>query len=800
MRMLGRLILFVVGLAALLALVYAARVGMTLWQTQQVQSWEDTYDQSIVYVLDPGETFEFDVPNEAIQLRILHTPVGVSRNDEVVTLSFVARPKQSLSETYRVTLNGEKAIPTERLPDRFFDSPQDNLAGTTKMHVVSFAQRQDLNQFSLTLAQSSRPLAIRVAFLAHHDEASSQLTWQRLNEENKTRLFEDHIFPVELVPQRERLTRLMERWQPIGPTASSYGRVNTRSLFVSERADAFDNEQEIVDELAVIGPQRWFTVDTRSQRNMKAFTCSNLSQGTALELELSSVNSIGKLETKKFKVKSENSRFPFPVKPALYQLTANQHCELIFFDENDNIISADYNYLRASIVQPNSHLAFALVPSARQKQPLRLDVRRLTRNVEAQPDSLEIQWRIVDSAGEQLLSGQLKPPTQPNPYQVSVDSSLTSTVHEKASHYIVAPANAAELQVQLHKPPASLSGQVLVNLYTRPAGLAFVVNAKDTNKPSKQNSPKWFLSYPLLNDKRLAAATRLISWQVPLEDLSNATETDVNAHWYTLKSINEAPYFELFLAEENQQQEDGLNAGSAHLIYAPINIDGSGYRVSAPSHAEKVRPQLVYQKDTDVPVPVEIQLNGKAVLKQWLNARSGRLFLPTLAQADYDLTITSPEAIQWYSNYQQVSGKQHYRVRYAYKLEQTLNFVVNKTAEEEWVTFNYFPAVTAPHQVTLTLEKQDTVGVYADYTVAKRSFPLTAVTTAPSVRLLNQNQAPLWQPVRLPFLLGSDLKEGRYRITVTSTTPQSGYVQAGYSAAAPLYQIEIYSEDDHALF
>ncbi|MDN7129654.1 hypothetical protein J6I92_07200 [Pseudidiomarina sp. 1APR75-15] len=801
MRMLGRLLLLLLGLALLAALWYAAQLSLQSLQKIDVQPWEDDYEQSTVYILQPGETFEFDVPNEATQLRILHTPVGVVADDEQATLQFTARPNASLSESYNVMLYGEEAPVGEQLPGRFFDSPQDTLAGITQLHVVSFAQRQSLNEFALTLTESSRPIAIRVAVLVQYDEASVSRMWQRLNEEQKARFFEDHIYPVELVPERERAARLMQRWQPIGPADASSERINSRILFVNEQAEVFENdEDQITDELAVIGPERWFTIDTRVQTNLQEFACESLSGAASTELQLRSVTEAGESVVTPVRLDAESPRAQLPAQPGLYQLSARARCELVFYDANGEMVSADYNYLRASVVQPDSSLTFALVPDARQAQPLRLDARRLTRRGAAPAQDLSLQWRIVDAAGEELLSGQLQPQLEPNPYQVSVDSSLVSTVHEKSSQYIVAPAHSAELRVSLSHAPATMAGQVLINLYTRPADLAYRVEPGNEDEPQQQSIPKWFLAYPMLNNTELPVVTQLISWQMPLPEPAATAEAGVEEQWYTLTSVNEAPYFELFLAAGEPGQQLEVTADSAHLVYAPVAGDGSRYVVSAPGHAQKVRPQLVYQKATDAPVPVEIKLNGQLVAKDWLNARSGRLFLPALAQSDYTLTLTAPTAVQWYSNYQPVSAQPHYRVRNGYKLTQPLTFVVDKTAEEEWLTFNYFPAIAAPHQLTLTLEKQEQVGVYADYTVAKRSFPLAAAERSPSVVLLNQNQAPVWQPIRLPFLLGRDLAEGRYRVTVSTSAPNSGYVQAGYSAAVPLYQIEIYTEDGNALF
>ncbi|RUO63652.1 hypothetical protein [Pseudidiomarina insulisalsae] len=812
MRLLGRLLLFILTLAVLGGAGYGLMQVISGLNVRDVPPWEESYEQSTVYMLQPGETLNFDVPNDATQLRILHTPVGLPAAEGEATLHFSAHPDETLSETYNVALRPEEAPPAGELPPRFFDAPTDTLAGLTQLHVVSFAERQRLNEFSLTLRQSAQPLAIRVAVLERYNEQAVARIWQRMSAEQKTAIFEDHIYPVELIPVAERRARLQQRWQPIGPASASDGRIVSRTLFVSEDAEALEETEAAIDELAVIGPQRWFTVDTRVQRTITAISCASLtatdpvqlSRQLTRQLTLSSVTSDGQLHVEQVLLNSNTETYTLPTTPNLYQIAANKRCELSFYDAQGDIVSADYNYLRASVVQPVQTLEFALVDEAQQVQPLRLDTRLVTNATLQQLEAPTLRWRIVDADGKQLLSGMLTPQASVNPLQVSVDASLETHVHEKTSRYIVAPANAAQLQIDYATPPTPTSGQVLVNVYTRPVDLPYQVQASDENEPQQQSIPKWFLSYPIQQQGSVPPASRLLSWQHTLPPSTAVTATATQEHWYSMESVNNAPYFELFMPEQPEEQpeasEDAAEQGPAQLIYAPIDSSDGSYQLTTPEHPQQVRPQLVYQKGTQEPVPATIYLNGELLSHDWLNADTGRLLLPALPQGDYQLKIETPAVVRWYSNYQPASAQPTYRVRNAYKLERQVTFSVEKRADEEWLTFHYFPAIGASQQVTLTLEKQEQVGVYADYTVAKRTFNLPAPETAPTTVLLNQAHAPIWAPTRLTFLLGRDLAPGRYRITVSSSASQGGYIQAGYLAEAPTYQIEIYTEDGNALF
>ncbi|MGQ4277231.1 hypothetical protein ACQ5ES_09320 [Pseudidiomarina sp. E22-M8] len=800
MRVIGRLLLLFTLLTVLIVIGYAVS-NLTTFAVRDVQPWEERYARSIVYILRPGETLNFDVPNEATQVRILHTPVGVPAADEEAELRFQARPDTELNQTYTVTMHGDdEPIGANELPPRFFDSPQDDRAGLTQLHVVSFTDRQQLTEFALTLTAASRPLAIRVAVLERYDEKSVTRTWQRLNDEQRAAYFEDHIYPVELIPERERTAALMQRWQPIGPSSASNGDIISRTLFVNENVEIYSEEPGVVDELAVIGPQRWLTIDTRIQRTISEFSCASLTPVEAVNLQLSRVSQNEALVVTPLQLDSATERLAMPAEPNLYRFAADQRCELSFFDARGDVVVPEYHYLRSAVVRENNVLTFALVSESKQLQPLRLDARWLTRDATNLANDAGLQWTVVNEAGEQLLSGQLRPEFGVNPYQVAVDSSLAAKVHHKSSQYIVAPATAAALKVRLMTSEPADAADVLVNVYTRPADMPYRVDPSDENEPDQQQIPKWFLTRPLSTSEATVPVTRLLSWQVPLAEVATLDDGLEGEHWYSLSNLEDAPYFELFMAADKSELRTDVTERPANLLYYPINTVDADYTLTAPDHAQEVRPQLVYQKANAAPLAIEIAIDGKLLQRDWLNAQTGKLFLPALPQGNYQLSISPPDSVRWFSNYQSMSGQHPFRVRNAYKLKNQLSFELQKRTAEEWVTFNYFPAIAEPHQVTLTLVKEEQVGVFTDYTVSTRMFPIDKATAAPQVLLLNQNQPALWQPTRLPFLLGRDLNDSSYRIIVSSSVPNSGYIQAGYLAEAPNYQVEIYTEDGNALF
>ncbi|MDX1706867.1 hypothetical protein, partial [Pseudidiomarina sp.] len=792
----GRLIMLVVLLVLIAALWQAVDDIVGQLEQRDVEPWEDDYERSITYILQPGETLNFDVPNIATQLRILHTPVGVPQTDEQAELRFAARPADKLSKTYRITIRGDdKPTPENQLPLRFFDSPTGTVAGFTQLRIISFEKKRQLAEFSLTLTDSPRPLAIRVSVLEQYDDDVVSRTWQRLSEAQKQELFEDHIYPVELIPEDERRARLRHRWRPIGPSSSSTGDIDTRALFVNKNAAALSAEERVIDPLAVIGSQRWFTLDTRKYPEITAFSCEALGPTNKVGITLTRVSDAGELLSQTYLLRSARQHVTLPATPGLYQIAADQRCELTFYNQAGAEVVADYHYLRGTLLAADAPLRFALVDEAQQVQPLRLDARLVTTDDSSSAVAdAPIRWAVTDATGAQLLSGTITPERGVNPYQVTVDASLTSQVHEKSSVYIVAPATAAELRVWSEASGAMSGTQTLINVYTRPADMPYRVEATEEDEPQQQLIPKWFLSRPATRAPELPPATRLISWQLPLPE--PATEAVEEEHWYSLQSLEQAPYFELFLAAD----ENAAEASTPNLLYYPITATNAAYQLATPEHDQEVRPQLIYQKGSDTPVPINIEMNGNWLRDDWLYANTGKLFLPSLKQRRYQLNITAPQPVQWFSNYQAEAGQQPYRVRSAFKLKQSLTFMVQKSADEEWLTFNYFPAIAESHQVTIIVERQQRVGVFKDYTVSKRTFPIAAPTNDPTVSLLNQDQAPVWQPIRLAFLLGQDLDSRSYRIQVTSSVPGSGFIQAGYLAEAPAYQVEIYTEDGHAPF
>lgn len=800
MRMIGRLLLLLLTIGLLSAVWGAASEGIRNFTNQGLEPWEEDYENSIVYILHQGETFTFEVPNEARQLRILHSPIGLSEFDEDAELVLENEENIQINQQYSVFLQSQSSLETtaNQLPERFLDSPQGAVAGLTQAHVISFLQEQNFDRFSLTLKKSSRPIAIRVSYLETYDESSVDRVWQRLNGAQKQAMFNDHIYPVELIPIEERKALLMQRWQPIGPTASSAGVLTTQTLFVHSEADIQNSEFETINELSVVGPKRWYTLDTRAASSPVAFSCARLSGEGEVNLELSTVDADGELLTSQIGLTSATEQVVFPTLLGLYKISADQRCELTFYDPLGEVVVQDYNYLRAAVVLPIAPVLFDLVPESELVQPLRLDARLLTDETAILPVNLVADWSITDEQGKLLLKGQLPLISQVNPYQLSVDASLTRAVHEKAELYIVAPPEAANLQVSVAEGALAEGVELLVNLYTRPENLPYRVNIAATDDPDDEAVSLWFLARPSPVTQNTPAPTELLTWQLTLPEV---VEPSVESEqWYSLESVSDKTYVELFVAEETAQLNADVPEQGNALSYLPIQVQESIYSVTAEDHTQQVRPQLVYERADATPAPIEITLNGELIRRDWISSRTGRLYLPDLSQGDYRLAISAPAQVNWFSNYQVVENNDYYRLRNAHRIDSSLSFDVSKIAEEEWVSFNYFPATKETHQVKIRLEKTAKSGVFPGYTVSERIFTIPAATEEAKVNFLFQQQAPIWQPKRLPFLLGSDLDSGSYRISVSSTVPESGYIQAGYLAAPPDYQIEISTEDSNALF
>lgn len=793
MRLIGRMLLAILLLLGASYGWYALNLNIS-FKDQTLEPWEDNYERYITYLIRPGETLQFDVPNEATQIRILHTAVGRAAEDKTVAFKFAAEGQVALTETYTLSVSGEPspAAASPQPPARFFDSPDGAAASTTKLHIVSFTQSQSFNEFALTLTESDRPFAIRVAVLEQYDEKSVSRVWQRMTEEKKQAFFEDHIYPMPLIPAQERTARLMQRWRPVGPSSESSQAVISRTLFVNEQLEARLEERQRVDELAVIGPQRWFTVDTRQTPAIKAATCQPITEAEASGLTISWVTETGGRAVKR--LQSEQQRLRLPSAQRLYRFSADRRCQLNFYDAAGAGVTVDTNYLRAALAPRTDALTFALVSAAEQAQPLRLDARLVTSAGASLPADMALAWSVTDKAGAVLLQGSLHPVVQLNPYQVTVDSSLLSTVHEKRSEYIVAPATAAQLNVRLLSAASGDGVDALVNLYTRPAQLAYRVEPSDEEEPEQQSIPKWFLSQPAGQSNGQPAETRLLAWQSPLPEV--VVNEMAEQQWYRLTSLEQAPYYELLLQEPQTEATEV----AARLSFYPLQTNNAEYVLTTEEHEQAVTPQLVYQKSGERPVPVVIKVDGETLRDDWLYSSSGKLFLPPMQQGRYRLSLETPTAVNWYGNYQATEGQSLYRVRSAYQLRDTLTFDVRKRADEEWLTFNYFPAVGAAHEVSIRVEKRDRVGVFSDYTVSTRVFPIAERTAQRAVSLLNQDQPRIWQPLRLPFSLGADLNSGTYRVTVTSSVPNSGYVQAGYLAIAGEYETDVYREIMNASF
>ncbi len=792
MRILGRLLILIIVLGLIALSDFPWEFDFNFNKKTQV-SWADEYQSYPAFWLHPDTKLTYELPSNIRQLRLIFTPItGSTSNAQVIF-----EDNQMQSRTIELEFKEENNIIDTGLPKRFFNGPSDQQAGLSEIKLINVAAGAQLSKFSLMLTGSDVPIAARIAVLEQQPEQKLPLRWARMHESKKEQLLSEHIYPSELVATSERLAGLAYRWLPVGPSATEGEELDRVTLFVRKGNIEQEDVQVPIDALNVIGPLRWQTFDAAQIGELAELRCSSINDDKLDYLAVTRVVP-ETLEQKQEFYQGDSSLISVSLgpQPGFYKVAASHPCELGFFDHESNEIDLPRQYFRSTVLSPDQDIQYQLAPNTTSKQPLRLDARIVADITTSIPTQIPIDWMVLDLNNTPLLTGTLHVSNEVNQYQSSADDPLSQQVYQKESQFILAPANAAKLLVkkgQTDTTEGSPQFSVLVNAYARPDNLPLLVSPDVEDRDTKTlDVAKWFLMQPEANKAAAPLQQHLLTWNTPLPE---PRETQQNNQWESLTSIENAAIYELLVKELYYPKDD--SAARPQLLYSPINGTHNTINLLADNQQRRITPQLLYSRSKTGPTQVTLQWDNQQPTTEWLYAPAGRVNLPSTQAGQHQLSILSSEPVNWYINYLAAQDDTVYRVRQAHQLQKTLTFNVQKTEASEWISFRYFPATAKAHTISIRVATKRSSGQSDDYTIPERKFLIPEQTSVATVSMLNQDQHRLWSPHKLNFLLGSDLDNSQHQITVTTSLPDSGFLQAGYTRANVSWQSEHIVEYDN---
>ncbi len=831
MRMLGRLTIYSILAGIIFGYTWFNPLMFNAWNNQSVV-WDHDFVSYPVYWAQPGTPLVFDLPANALQYRVLVTPglqgyqedasfdmrFEITDQDGNTAKQFVRRyiVRHDQRENVPLVYNETPVL----MPLRFFDKPDGQPAAITESFFIDKLKNASYTRLTVTLSKDFLwPVAIRVNALEQNKASDIPVLWQRMHSDEKQQIMEDHIYPASLVPENERRTALKYHWLPLGPHGTLHEDYVTGQLFnYKNLTDVPPPPSYLAPQYLIAGPDKYAAFFRAPFDDINSLTCTtdeNDQQPGWLNIRF---QPDGSVEQQLFHLTGDalNAPWSLPANSGHFTLSAAEPCLITLYDSQQQSFIPEANLLRGYITQPNNKLHYSLSNLATNPQPLRIDLRLLHQISSDSTDEQPIlNWVLLDKNQSVINTGNIYPIQYPSPWESLVSPKGNESLQQKSSRYLVAPANATELILTASHP-------TLINLYTRPIELPYTVNSVFTRSISRtiNQQPKWFLVKPDNHQTIKTTWSRVFKWHY-LPRQQHRTPEPTISEWVSLTPESADGLRKIFTPHQasnyNTADEVLLNPG---LFYTQKALEKQPDSANYPFHANwdtDVRtrdnsltafPNLVYIGSDDKPEKILIQIDEQPPVERWIYGQSGTLRLPEINKGPRRVTLkTTRNQRQWFSNYPPQKSDEMSRVLTVFPFKKTQHFIIEKVAVTDLVTFKYFPTYPNPHHLIIKLHLNKEItnptannGITtSDHTVPTRKFLIDTKKRDPTVVLLNQQEQTILEPFTLKFPLGTDLPKGEYMISIISSVPETGYIQAGYIRRTINDTIKTRSEAIYAL-
>jgi hypothetical protein len=832
MRWLGRLILLAV-LGWFAFGVVNSLLQWQGWRTSTVLDWEQDFAAYPVFWLDGEQTLVFDIPANSEQVRVQLTPTITGSNsalnntannseyrvhyqlfNDSGVVADEATRHYLLDQTLEVTASGP-------LPDRFFELPDGQGAQLTNAFFIDNRSGEPVRRLTLALQKSNIDgVAVRVSVLERKNEQELSILWQRMHRDKRLALMAENIYPAELVSEEQRRTALKYSWLPLGPEGVEGEEYKAATLFIKNLIVAPVDEQAISTlNHMITGPKQVFTFFQSAELAIDTLSCETIVGADRnkrpldwLELLEQDPQNPQTLSRRIFIGADLDTPVKLEDKPVLYQIRTSALCQLSLIDKQGEAVVLPPKVQRSYLVNPAT-LEFALTVQGKTLQPIRLDVRGLAPALGFVVGAVD--WQVQDKDGNNILSGKLDLLPEQDMFEALLMSANEETLLIKNSAFILAPADGVKLIVQsadgVKLIVQSADAEALVSVFTRPLNLIYKDGYKDDVKQGDlsgqaQELPQWFMLLPKNSNRLKADGLSRLIYRQQRPKLPAVVEPGLS-QWQALKNADDQPTYPLFVGQavvekradlkNNAQIIDATNVAANYQLIEAAALAGTEVSFSAnfvtDRQAKTLSPKLVYVQQLSKNQPllpeahkVQISIDGKT-FDYWLGAQAGQITLTSINAGEHNISIVGSNNTLWYINHLAPQTQGH-GIRSAYALEDTLTFEISKTSDKEWVSFYYFPQITAPHNMQINLKHRFETGEYVAHTIPVRAFAIPdaapivngAQIGVDEVYLLNQNKSALRRGYLLKFPLDKDLSPGPYFLSVSSDSQNSGFVQASY--------------------
>ena len=617
-------------------------------------------------------------------------------------------------------------------------------------------------------------------------ESRAEKEWQRLTAKEKVMLVRANVLGSQLLSPEEKINVLRERWAPIAPSGVAGVEYVQRKLFRLFDPPQRIPDEEILPEGEEVSPDYHATIPVPApggqvellfQRSAREFDTSEMqAEVWWFGRELSERKQHSLLSRKK-KVSFRES-FDEGFIEIRSSAVASVNAFLVSGDKRTRILP-EALYLRPYLVDQGQSIRYRLVSHQHPSQPLRVDLRRpvSSRGDTASGAQAKLLFRSEDGAvlGEHLLT-----PTdwRESLYDRALAPEGLKGVSDPVSFYFRAPQATSTVEL------ASLSGDLLINLYNRPTELIPVSYVPEDYQFAERLESRrriWhLLSSPDHKQRIKDGKTELLRVRLrPPEDdpLIVAGEYEFEQFLPSGKWIGRyvfSPYTPLdservellsFLFSEVSRKEK-------------IQFRGKAWE-------KEISPQLLALCSSEESGQIVVKINDSEVFSQTIRKFPALLTLPKIATGEHTIEVISDtNNVSTYINQSELNEREQLLMQFTQELSRApLTYSLQKNeVQAETVSIRFYPfskeqsPTRLQVRIDLPTDTNDTKPSLST-TYLRRDYVVTPSLKGEMVPMLDAKKRSVGGGELFFFPLGEDMSPGSYTLTVERMSGPAGLVR-----------------------
>lgn len=622
--------------------------------------------------------------------------------------------------------------------------------------------------------------------------------WQQMSPKAKELLAEGNLYGPNLLSEEEKRNILRSRWTPIAPRGIRDRDLAQRELYVVRGVKEKSLKTVKPPQGMLLDPLLRGTIplpeDGGQVRLLFTLPPGNRPpQSGQPDKGTINVSWYGK----RF-FQHDSYKVPFSGKQAAFErrfdggmIEVDVPCPLVLrailigTDGELTELETKPEFLPTYLCTPGKPVEYEVFDDRDAVRPFRVDLRRVLgplgkfRPSENIAD-MEVSYECLDARGRVLKRGNLSSVQPLSLYDRLLSHGEETKVSDPDRYYFSLPRDTARIRFQ------SSDGPVVIAAYNRPPSLPTVTQVPEDYykfERSEQYRRNWFLLRPP-NYERLLLDNRVPTLRFQYRP--READTDLLAGQYIWEDYFPAVPWKgryLFTPRDPQQpyrSEAAVTTFSKIPTGKPVEVVFSSLLED-----ENISPKLIYLKNNDGPVSLEVFIDGRPYHEDTVFGKRGVLSLPPIILSESNrrqtIEVTSSEPATVFLNYVFPTGDDVRMERLAMSFDrQQLEFQYEKeTPDEELlgITLHRSPRATGRTEIEAKVSGGDSIPTDpgTSWTFRDRVFDLrpTEGKAVPVLGTEDQDVTP-----GLPFfmLLGEDLAPGQYTLRFRIKEGPGGYL------------------------